>query len=198
MFIPGIITSLLTFPGIIIHEIAHRFFCDLAKVPVYEICYIRFEDPMGYVVHGPIEDIRHAFLISVGPMIINTVLCSLLTFPVVFPMLSLGAFPSASDMLLLWLGISMGMHAFPSETDMYALDEQCIQQKQASIWLFLSKIFGFVFALARLLSVVWFDAIYAFGVSILLPLLIMQSYGLTPHEGWLDWTWMVFDFFSRD
>ena len=38
--IPGFLVALVTFPGIICHEIAHKFFCDIAGVPVYAAAVI--------------------------------------------------------------------------------------------------------------------------------------------------------------
>lgn len=34
-FVPGPVIAAVTFPGVIVHEAAHRFFCDLGGVPVY-------------------------------------------------------------------------------------------------------------------------------------------------------------------
>lgn len=84
--IPGWLISILTFPGVIAHEIGHRLFADWAKVPVYKVCYFRVGNPAGYVIHGPVNSLRASFLISVGPLIVNTLLCALITFSAVFPM----------------------------------------------------------------------------------------------------------------
>src|SRR5580658_7073055 len=84
--IPGWLIALLTFPGVICHEIAHRFFCDICGVPVYAACYIRVGNPAGYVVHGPVRSLKSAFLISIGPLIVNTLLCSLISFAAVIPL----------------------------------------------------------------------------------------------------------------
>ena len=39
--IPGFIISLVTFPGVIVHELAHQIFCMLMKVPVYDVKYFQ-------------------------------------------------------------------------------------------------------------------------------------------------------------
>ncbi len=76
-FIPGWLLALVTFPGVIVHEIAHRFFCDVTDTPVYEVAYFRpGQNPAGYVIHGPAKNLRAGLLISAGPLLINTVLCS--------------------------------------------------------------------------------------------------------------------------
>ena len=51
--IPGWLISLVTFPGVVVHEAAHRFFCDVTDTPVYEVSYFRPRGkPAGYVIHG--------------------------------------------------------------------------------------------------------------------------------------------------
>ena len=170
MFIPGWLISILTFPGVIVHEIGHRVFADLAKVPVYKVCYFRIGNPAGYVVHGPSNGLKNSLLISVGPLIVNTLLCSLITFSAVFPLFILDV--EKSDWvfaLLMWIGISIGMHAFPSNVDMENLVNDVKSTKQKGPLLITARIFAGFFRLANALRFVWFDAIYAVGVAYLLP-----------------------------
>ena len=168
--IPGSVIAAITFPGVIVHEIAHRFFADRAKVPVYEICYFRFGNPSGYVIHGEVKGLKNAFLISVGPFLINTGLCAVLTFAAVLPYYVLevenigGVF-----MLLLWVGFSAGMHAFPSNQDMENLTHEVRDAQGQGLLSIVTKGFVILFAMANALSVIWFDALYAAGVSLLLP-----------------------------
>jgi len=77
--IPGRYIEYLTFPCVILHEYSHKVFCDQAGIPVYEVCYFRFGDPPGYVIHGPVRTFRQLFLITVAPFLVNTVV-SFLTF----------------------------------------------------------------------------------------------------------------------
>jgi len=174
IFIPGWLIALLTFPGVICHEMAHRFFCDLARVPVYAVSYIRIGNPAGYVVHGGAEDSRSALLISMGPLIVNTVLCSLITFAAMIPIFILQAgHASGVTILLMWVGISIGMHAFPSDTDMANFRDSVRNTSRPAsphrLAVFLSR----VFAVANVLRRFWFDAIYAFLVASLLPALLL-------------------------
>lgn len=186
-FIPGPIITFLTFPGIIVHELGHKLVCDLLRVPVYEACYLQMEDPPGYVIHQPCERLGASLLISIGPLLINTLLCALITFPVVFPMLTLGIEADFFLKFLLWLGISIGMHAFPSHVDMENFEDQVESQEKFSLWIIPARFFSTIFMLARMLSIVWFDAIYAVGVSLLFPFLAIKLLGLTPHDGWISW-----------
>jgi hypothetical protein len=117
LFIPGFVIAILTFPGVIVHEAAHRFFCDLAHVPVYDVCYFRIGNPSGYVIHGPTKSLRASFLITIGPLLINTLLCAVICFaPAISLSLNVANAPIVF-VLLGWLGLSIGMHAFPSPQD---------------------------------------------------------------------------------
>jgi hypothetical protein len=168
-FIPGFIVALLTFPGVVVHEIAHRLFCDIAGVPVYEACYIRFGSPAGYVIHGPVKKLGSAFLIAVGPFIINTLLCAIISFPAVVIFEAVDDFTSPLNLFLLWMGISIGMHAFPSKEDLDNFYEAVKSTHGFSPLLAFSFLLSFIFKIARFLSIVWFDAIYAIMVAMILP-----------------------------
>lgn len=170
--IPGSLIAYLTFPGIIAHEIAHKFFCDIARVPVYKVCYFQWRAPYGYVIHGATEVLGKSFLIAVGPLIVNTILCALLTFPAVYPsfMLSVTDF-NPIFLLLMWIGISIGMHAFPSNQDMEEL-LSIIESSDQPIYIFLSvKIFSGLVKVANFFRFAWIDTLYAIGVSMALPYL---------------------------
>jgi hypothetical protein len=167
-FIAGFLIGLITFPGVIIHEIAHRFFCDLTGTPVYEVRYFEpFEDPAGYVIHGEATSLRAAFFISMGPLIVNTLVCMVFCLP--YAMAShLGADPTSSATLLGWVGLSAGVHAFPSNQDASSFSEHV--QRNNSDWLYYALWpFRILIFLANLLRIVWFDAIYAVAVASLLP-----------------------------
>lgn len=178
MIIPGWLISLLTFPGVVVHEAAHKLFCDLAKVPVYDVCYFRIGNPPGYVVHGEVKKLQDALLISAGPLIINTILCALLTYPATISEFVLGDVGNTSsfiNFMLAWVGYSIGMHALPSNQDVKNFLETFKEFKKGKVQNFLyfiSQIFGFIIKIANFLRVVWFDLIYAVAVSMMLPLLL--------------------------
>ena len=170
--IPGLLISLLTFPGVIVHEIAHRFFCDRAKVPVYEICYFRLGNPAGYVLHKPTTDLRSSFLISVGPFLINSVLCILLTFPYAARLMIESTQYPGSVILLAWLGYSIGMHAFPSNDDIQNFTEQVAATKDRTVLYYAARLFRFFMFLVNGLRFFWIDLLYALAISFLLPTLL--------------------------
>jgi len=89
-------------------------------VPVLEVAYFRFDDPPGYVQHVTPERYRASFVVSVAPFLVNTVvafaaflgLTALVTTVGDLRTVSNGTIAAAT--VLGWLGLSIGMHAFPS------------------------------------------------------------------------------------
>lgn len=177
MFIPGLLISIATFPGVIVHEIAHRFFCDISGVPVYEVSYWNLGG--GHVIHGEVEDVKSAVLISTGPLIINTLLCAILTLSATLPIFTLESELNSFTPLLLWVGLSIGMHAFPSNEDMANLQMKIEDLKYADQrnWFFyiLARILSFVFMIANVLRFVWFDLIYAVLVMMIVSMFLVMS-----------------------
>lgn len=172
MIIPGFVISILTFPGVIVHEIAHRFFCDIVKVSVYRVCYFRVGNPAGYVSHADPKSLKKSFLISIGPLLINTILCAITTLPVSFSMYILKTEPTALMYVLGWLGISIGMHAFPSTEDMENFAASAKNANRKGILYFVAYPFMSLVAIANVARIFWFDLFYAVGVAVILPLII--------------------------
>ncbi|MFD2580941.1 metalloprotease family protein [Pedobacter vanadiisoli] len=173
MFIPGIFISIATFPGVIVHELAHQLFCRLFKVPVFEVCYFRPENPVGYVIHEPAQKVYQTVFISVGPFIVNSLLCFVIGFSAALQF----KFDSANvlDYLLMYLAISIGAHAFPSTGDANSLWNAVVKSKTTS-WLskiVVTPIVGFIYA-GALGSFFWLDIIYGSAVALGLPYLIIK------------------------
>lgn len=171
--IPGQIIALVTFPGVIVHEIAHQLFCRISRVAVFDVCYFKFSDPCGYVVHEEPKKISQHVLISIGPFIINTILGALIAMSSAIPVLKFSS-GDALDFLLIWLGVSIAMHAFPSKGDANNIWE--IIKNEETNWL--AKILCFpivVFIhIAALGSVIWLDFAYGMAVALLIPNLILK------------------------
>lgn len=111
----GRFISILTFPGVIIHELGHEFFCRLLNVNVKKVCYFRFSNPAGYVVHEASKYFFQAFLIAVGPFIFGTLL-TIASFVV----------GKNEDVFFrkyvwIWLGISIAANCMPSKGDARSL-----------------------------------------------------------------------------
>jgi hypothetical protein len=172
-FVPGIIISLITFPGVIVHELAHQLFCRWFKVPVFEVCYFRTKNPVGYVIHEPAREAYQNVLISVGPFIINTVLCFIIGFSASLQF----KFNSANllDYTLMYLAMSIGAHAFPSSGDAKSLWKTVVKSETSS-WLskvIVTPIVGFIY-LGALGSMFWLDLVYAGAVALGLPYIIIK------------------------
>lgn len=132
IYIPGWLSTYLTFPGVILHEISHRLMCDLLVVPVYEIRYFDFDsERAGHVIHGKTRDTFDSLLISVAPLFINSLICLILIFPFCASLYIIDApiphiYSNSSNffsIILLWLGFSALVHAKPSNQDMESVRE---------------------------------------------------------------------------
>ncbi len=172
IFIPGKIVGIVTFPGVIVHELAHQLFCRIYKVPVFEVCYFQTEDPLGYVVHEKPSSDFQATMISIGPFFLNTIVGFLLGFPATVQYKFHNA--NVLDYLLIYLAVSIAMHAFPSTGDAKNLWEH-ITGKNSSILsrLLISPIVGFIY-LGALGSYFWLDALYGAAVALGLPWLVIR------------------------
>jgi hypothetical protein len=168
-FIPGQLVAALTFPGVILHEAAHMFFCRLRKVAVLDVCFFRFGNPAGYVLHEEITDFTSAFWVAVGPLVVNSALCVAFCLPALVPTRIFGQ-ESLVSYFWIWLGVSVGMHAFPSTHDargLWAQAKRAVSLRRPLA--LLSFPLAAAIVLANVLSVVWFDAFYAYGLGFLLP-----------------------------
>ena len=175
IFIPGIVIAVATFPGVIVHEAAHLFFCRWRRVAVFEVCFFQFKNPCGYVMHEPVEDFNTAFLIDVGPLIINSLLCVLICFPAFIPV-RLYDMKEPLAYVLLWVGMSIGMHAFPSSGDAQNLWQDAKKAaKQFNPLAILSMPLVGLIILANVARFFWFDAIYAAALGLGLPDLILKK-----------------------
>jgi hypothetical protein len=173
MIVPGFLIAIATFPGVIVHEAAHMLFCRLRGVAVLDACFFRFGNPAGYVVHEAPRDFLTAFLISVGPFFVNTLLCLVICFPAYVPTQVFGL-ASPLSYGLLWLGVSIGMHAFPSNQDGRELLRHArAAARGGNLLAILSfPLVGLIYA-ANLLSIFWLDYFYGLAVGIGLPRLLL-------------------------
>jgi hypothetical protein len=166
--VPGVLVTLLTFPGVIVHEAAHQLFCRWLRVAVLDVRYLRLGNPSGFVIHEvPPTALKH-LLIAVGPVMVNTVVGALVALPAVFPVIYLGA-GTPLHALLLWLGISIAMHAFPSTTDAKAVWASLKSPRTPlSLKLTAMPVVGLIY-LGALGSRIWLDVVYAFFAINVIP-----------------------------
>ena len=114
-------------------------------------------------------------MIAVGPFIINSLLCILFCFPAFVPV---KVFRHADPIsyFLIWLGVSIGMHAFPSTQDAKVLWQQA--KIAAGRWNPLALVsFPLVVVIyaANLLRFFWLDYLYGFALGFLLPELLLKQ-----------------------
>lgn len=173
MLIPGVVISLATFPGVIVHELAHQLFCRLYKVPVFKVVYFQMDNPVGYVMHEQPREKWHGIMISVGPFIVNSIVGAIIALPAVIPVFELND-AGPLDILLMYLGISIAMHAFPSTGDAQSI-LQSIREKDTKP---LIKIIGYpivgLIYLGTLGSFFWLDLLYGMAVAVGLPYLFIS------------------------
>jgi hypothetical protein len=175
-FIPGFVITLVTFPGVIVHELAHQLFCRLYKIPVFKVVYFQTGNPAGYVLHEAARNKAQGILISVGPFFVNTILGALISLPAALPVFT---FHNATplDYLLIYLGVSIAMHAFPSRGDANAIWHS-MKESNTPLWI---KIIGYpvvgLIYLGSLGSMFWLDALYGIGVAVFLPRAIIGMLG---------------------
>lgn len=172
--IPGWLISIVTFPGVIVHEIAHQMFCRLFRIAVLEVCYFRFGNPAGYVVHEAPRNAYQSIAIGVGPFILNSLVGALIAAPAAIPVVQFRT-GTPLDYFLIWLGVSIAMHSFPSTGDAKSI-WQSVWSSNTPV---LAKVVGsplvVIIYIGAVGSVVWLDLIYGVGVAMLLPKLLVSS-----------------------
>jgi hypothetical protein len=176
LYIPAWIVALVTFPGVILHEISHRFFCDIFNVPVYSVRYfVLFSQQAGQVIFAKPDTLLKMFFIAIAPLIINSFVCMIFTFPVAATS-SLGTgfivYPTIKlDLFLAWIGYTAGFSAIPSNQDLAPLPEMA-QSKIGKVTLI---IFTKIFYLFNLNKIGPFFLIgYAIVTSLVLPKLFLS------------------------
>jgi hypothetical protein len=107
-------------PGVIIHELAHAFFCLFFGIKIYKINLFQFKQVAGYVTHGEPKSFLASFFISFGPLLVNSVL-SIYLFSRIVPPYNSFATSNLYNLLWLYLGIVIGLQAIPSTGDAESL-----------------------------------------------------------------------------
>jgi hypothetical protein len=164
MIIPGFIIAIATFPGVIVHELAHQFFCWLFKVPVFKVCYFRVGTPSGYVIHEHPSSPWVSLLIGVGPLFFNTLVGIIVAFPAVLAFMAGDDSMAWLNGLLAWLGFSIAMHSFPSTGDAATIWGSVMGDgKPILVKLVGAPIVGLIW-LGAAGSFFWLDLIYGFAM----------------------------------
>ena len=174
-FIPGPVIAALTFPGVIVHEAAHLFFCKLFRLPVYDVCFFRFGNPAGYVIHEKTDNFTTVFFVSMGPFVGNTLLCVLFCTAAFLPVWELKVFDPLAYFFY-WIGLSIGMHSFPSTGDLSNLLELAPERaKKGNLLAILSLPLTGLLYILNFARVVWADLGYGIAVGILGPIAVFRT-----------------------
>ena len=107
-------------PGLVAHEFAHSLACQLTGTRVHEVCWFRFGDPAGYVVHDRAASATAGVLIGFAPTLVNALLGAFVAYRPATRLLT-GAGWDWGDWALAWLGFSVALRAFPSRADAKAM-----------------------------------------------------------------------------
>ncbi len=180
MLIPGFIISVLTFPGVVVHEFAHKLFCRITGTKVLQVCYFRLGSPAGFVIHEQAGTVWKHIIIGIGPFVVNTTMGFLIGLLGSRGALHMGNLDTSVSILteitgegLMWLAISIAMHSFPSVGDAQSI-WSAVWQKGSPIS---ARLVGTplvaVICLGAVGSIFWIDLAYGIGVAWFLPKLLM-------------------------
>ena len=172
-----IILSYVTFPGVIVHEFAHAWACRQTGVRVIKVCYLRFGNPPGYVLHGrPATAFQH-IIIATAPLFVATFLALVLSCAagVFFAGTAAENYHGVVLAAALWLSFSFALHAFPSSGDADALWSD-VKNRDISLTdkLLLVPVVGLI-RLAGFGRYFQFDVLYAALVAAVPVLIILKA-----------------------
>lgn len=170
--IPSQVVALVTFPGVVLHQVVEQLFCRWRRVAVADVCYLRFGTPPGFVLHEAPANLRQALLIGLGPFFVNSLLAALIAFPFVLPALEFRV-SATQGYILAWLSVSIAMHSFPcaDETrDLWRAVRGPGSSTLTRLWATPLVGFMYVGALGR-----WYflDLLYGLGLLVLAPALLL-------------------------
>ncbi|MEH2957468.1 metalloprotease family protein [Candidatus Merdisoma sp. JLR.KK006] len=175
MIIPGVLISLLTFPGVVVHELAHQIFCMLCGLRVFEVKYFQMGNPNGYVIHESTDRPWKVFLTCMGPFFINSVLGMVILLPASISLMVFREYNNPLYLLLGWLGFSILMHAFPSRGDAKVMINRILKDPDVSLlWKVIAAPFVGLIYVCSIGSIFWLDLLYAAVLAMLIPWCLVQ------------------------
>jgi hypothetical protein len=167
--------SLLTFPGVVLRQVVHAGFCRIFGVKILDIRYFRADTPSGYVFHEMPDRLSTAFWLALGPLVLHSFLCFALCLPALVPFLFRMENADFSSCFQLWLGLSIGAHAFPPLRDvgnLWDLTRREVKGHGAGVRLAFPMI-AFL-RIAQRLSLYGFDVAYAALLGVGLPWVVLS------------------------
>ncbi|MDE6570823.1 MAG: DUF3267 domain-containing protein [Alphaproteobacteria bacterium] len=151
--IPGQVISLISFMGIVVHEWAHKMACHLLGIRVISVKYFSLSG--GYVRHEKVTQPRASICIALAPLVVNT-LVALFMGCILAAMTYWDMHVGWVHALIIYIGVTVGMHAFPSRQDMNNFVELTAELRRRNLNI-LARIMGGFFSVLRALSFFWVD-----------------------------------------
>lgn len=167
--------SLLTFPGVILRQAIHSGFCRVLGVKILDIRYFRADTTPAYVLHEMPKRLGTGILIALGPLALHSILCVILCAPALVPFMFYDQSVDLLTIFQLWLGLSIGMHAFPPLRDagnLWELTRKEVLEHGAVVRLTF-PLLAFL-RTAQRLTLYGFDVAYAAIIGIAIPWLILS------------------------
>jgi len=182
--IPGGFFATITFPGVMMHELSHYIMCRLFKVKIHQLKLfsLRAEHfsfssnaPMGWVSHEPPRKYYKTFLISIAPIIFNTLL-AIIFYTLSLPFLN-NKYLFSVSYLFIYLGFCCGANAFPSKGDGEVLWNKANEELKNKNYLvlFVYPIILLIY-IAHYSSILWIDWIYGGALFFVIPSIFGVSY----------------------
>jgi hypothetical protein len=114
-------------------------------------------------------------MIGIGPFFINSILGILISFPAAIQVYTFGA-GDILDYILIWLGISIAMHSFPSTGDAKAIWYSMKSTGTPLILKIISiPLLGFIY-IGAIGSVFWLDLFYGIFLVAFSPRIIIGAF----------------------
>jgi hypothetical protein len=167
----------LTFPGVILHEFGHAWACRQLGIRIIKICYLRFGNPLGYVLHEQPQSAIQHIMVAVAPFFVSSSVALAVgtagTLLVYFQ--AAGAVADIAVPTLAWLGFSFALHSLPSSGDADALWADVTNNSIGFMpKLLLIPAVGLI-RTAQLGSRFWLDVLFAI-LLIAIPPLLLAAY----------------------
>lgn len=147
--------NIATAPGVMLHELSHAFFCLTSGVKIHRVKLFGFGRTAGFVIHDEPKKFLQGFLISFGPLLINS-FAALVLFARYRP-----PYLSPVSLVSLWLGLAFALNAIPSGGDAAALFHLTKKRFLRNPLVLLGLPFVLILYILNLLKHFNIDALYA-------------------------------------
>ena len=111
-----------------------------------------------------------------GPAFLNTVLGIVIGSPAVLSLLTIDdtIFASILDLFLIWLGVSVAVHSFPTFRDAEAVKNSMTAARNPTWVQSMGALLAALVYLGAVGSIIWLDVIYALIAVVGMPILFFE------------------------